>query len=175
MILAMRPRKKDFDRYFRALSRVEDVARLRCISLPRTCAEEHREDLTKAILTQRYAGQWKPYSDRYAKWKTEMLGSTGKFWLLFGDLINSIIAVNRGGGGSAWFTGIPKSAMDSGGKSWFGSPGNQKGKSKSIAMYAKANEGIRPLFGPARTDYANTRWPVIARRSLRSIATAWRR
>ncbi len=172
--MAMKP--GHYRSYMEALNRLESVARAQKTRLPRVCAEEHRDDLVKAILTQRYKGPntYPEYSDAYAKWKKGMLGSVGKFWLLFGDLLHSLTAINRGAGGSKWFAGIQEGAMDSGGKQYSRPPG-RRGPEKSIPMYAGVNEQSRPLFEPARTDVANNQWATHLHDAFAALARSWRR
>lgn len=176
MSFGMESKPGHFESYMEALRRLETVAKAQQTRLPRVCAEEHRDDMVKAILTQRYKSSqaYPEYSERYAKWKKGMLGSVGKFWLLFGDLINSLTAINRGAGGSRWFAGIQEGAMDQGGKQ-FSTPPNRRGPSKSIPMYAGVNEQSRPLFGPARTDFANNQWRTRLSDAFTALARSWRR
>lgn len=177
MIVSMSPRKSHYDRYRQALLRLEIMAKAQKSKLPRTCAEEYRDELVKAIVTQKYASQWasNPYSEWYADWKKMRTGSIGKFWVLFGDLIQSITINNRARGARAgWFAGVPAWAKDSGGKSWFSTRENRRGKRKPIAMYAKVNERLRPLFGPSSNEYQQDRWPARAAESFRAITRMWR-
>jgi hypothetical protein len=172
----MIPKKADFDAYRLALRRIESEAKAQKNWLPKACATEYRDELTKAIITQKYISKWKStYHPWYADWKKMMTGSTGKFWILFGDLLRSITTIYRPAGGKAgWFTGVPSGAKDSGGKSWFGTKKNPRGKRKSIVMYASVGEETRPVFGPSADDYAAGNWIRRASNSLNAIARLWR-
>jgi hypothetical protein len=172
----MIPKKADFDGYRKALRRIESEAAAQRTWLPKTCAAEYRDDLSKAIITQKYAGGYPDYHPWYAYWKQMVSGSTGQFWILFGDLLKSITTVHRstGGGRAGWFAGVPSSARDSGGKSWFGTKKNPRGKSKSIGMYAAVNEDLRPVFEPSIDEYAKTHWLRRSRNSLNAIVRLWR-
>jgi len=67
--------------------------------------------------------------------------------------------------------GIPSGIYDKGGKSWFGS--GDKGPPKSIAMYGKKAEKLRPMFKPTQDEYAKNDWEKRGEQALHEIKRGW--
>ncbi len=168
--------QSDVTRFNRALDRIAHKARTQEQILPFNASTDYKHLLIRNILTQKYAGSYAPYSERYAKWKAQTMMMGSHFWMLFGDLRESIATFKVPGG---FFSGIPVGAFDSGGKSMFGTPDELKGKSKRISMYGRAMEyGIgqpaRPLFGPTLNEYFLGGFSLRGLESLNKIRLGWR-
>ena len=173
--------KEEHRRLLGAINRVDNAIRYWGTTdggeLNRRCAIGYSQMVLKNIMSMNRPSP--PYSKRYRSWKYEY-GRMGypAPWRLFGDLIAALTfwrgrtATGSSAGRTGWYGGIPKEAMDFGGKSWFGK-GNA-GKSKSIAMYAAVNEARRPIFWPTLLEYAQTEWPKQADVAMRSIRREWR-
>jgi len=168
--------KRDIDRIEHACERVLAQARIEREDLPYRSAREFRGLLFNNIMTQKYATGYAPYSPRYAEWKTQTMMMGSQFWRLFGDMLNSLTIEMKDDG---WFAGIPGDVMDSGGKSWFGTPESRRGKSKPVSMYASVmelglnNHPARPVFGPTTEEYAVDGWPKQGAESIKRISNAW--
>lgn len=169
--------RSDLFRIVQALHRIDAIVTIQKNQLPYECSIDYKNLVIQNILTQKFATTYRPYSPRYAKWKTQQMLGGSHFWRLYGDLLKSISAFRTSDG---WMGGIPAGAMDSGGKSWFSTRGSLKGAAKSIAMYAKVMEhGLnrhpaRPVFGPTAQEYRQSGYKVRASRSLGKIRFGWR-
>ena len=167
----------DINRITTASRRVNQVARIQSWLHPYECSTDYKNLLKNAILTQKYALSFSPYSPRYAEWKTVKMLRGSHFWRLYGDLLRSIVVEKRGDG---WFAGIPSTAYDSGGKSWFSTRKQRRGGPKPIAMYARVmelglnNHPARAVFGPALREYIDTGWRKRGEQSLKRIGAAWK-
>jgi hypothetical protein len=144
--------------------------------IPRRMAVKAHQEVIAAIVTQKYAGRYVPYgttpgSERYKKWKLIYGSGSGKsaYWQLWGNLLRNITFWKERFGGThhGWMAGIPKGAMDTGGKSWFTTLGSVKGVAKPIAFYARVLEfggrfGVggthhpRPVFTYVLKDFDTT-------------------
>lgn len=98
----------------------------------------------RAIIEQRYANEWKPWSEKYEKWR-EKIGRPGdKMWILSGALLTNITAFPIGN--NSFMVGIPDGVM--------GDPSVRWGRGAyEIAAYAAIQETARPLFKLAARDF----------------------
>lgn len=151
-------------------------------AMNRRCAMQYATQVVTAITSQKFAGNYRHYVQRYEDWKA-LMGYAGEgFGKLKGDLIRSLTHYQEAGG---WFGGIAKGAKDSGGKSWFSIPGGRiRGESKPISMYAYVMEyggdygegGTHParaVFTPVMDEFAATTWIEEANVALASIERQW--
>lgn len=140
----------------------------------------------EGIKANKYVYAWDPralrYNFKYREWKMTHFGHL-KFWRLRGELLRSITHFKMGDG---YMAGIQPGAMDSGGVSWLGAPG-EKGSPKPIAMYARileyggdfraAGGGFhppRPVFRPSLVQFRLRNAKDIGRKYMRTyIAGAW--
>ena len=168
-LIGVRFDNADLRRWVNALRMVEVKATVEVENnMQRLCAVELSQDVYNAIKGGKYSYQ--AYSPRYAKWKSE--NHPGKpFWGLAFDLANNLQAFRVTGG---WGAGVPAGILDSGGKSWFGSAGYEKGGRREIAMYGAVNETRRPLFKLETQRYASGDWKNRGRVALREIGKRWR-
>lgn len=168
---------KDLTRAFLALDRLDSIVTTQQSELPYRCAVDFKNLVINNILTQKYSAQYAPYSGRYAHWKTVTMLRGSHFWSLYGDLLKNITAFRFDNG---WMGGVPAGAMDSGGKSWFGTRQNRVGSRKSIAMYGRTmeyglnNHPARPVFQPSTAEFISGGYSVRALESLRKIVVGWR-
>ena len=173
----------DLRRALSACDKLEAAALQQMDTLPRRQAKAYQMLVTANIVTQKFAAMYPRYTERYAHWKTVIMLRGSHFWNLFGDLLRALstFAVTvRKKTARAWMGGIHQSAMDSGGKSWFGTPKARRGEPKSIAMYGRTMEfGLaghpkRPVFTPTAEEYAASGWIASGRAALIVIGRAWR-
>lgn len=174
------------EHYYRALDNLVNRVKFHLIenggAMNRRCAARYATDVVTAITSQKFAGSFRGYNQRYEAWKTLMgLGDEG-FGKLKGDLLRNITHYADDGG---WRGGITKGAMDSGGKSWFTRPGGvPRGRSKPISMYAYVMEyggdygpggkhPARAVFTPVMNEFAGTTWLEEANKVLESIERQW--
>jgi hypothetical protein len=128
--------------------------------LPRMLSIKYVEEVRKYLLDARRGRfGYTPYNAEYSEWKKKF-GRYSGFWSLFGDLVENVKSSRAEGG---YFGGVVSTAMDRGGKSWYGK--GDKGESKSIAMYGTVMEegspnirgsGVhpaRPLFVPVFKEF----------------------
>jgi len=164
----------DLNRWMRAVDKVQNKAKLWIENeMQRRCATDYFQLVQKNIMTQKYSAGYKPYNERYAKWKyPKGTGAGIDFWILGGDLVRNLQIFKHGGG---WVGGIPPGIKDSGGKSWLGPRFGGKGKSKKIAMYGAKAEALRPVFKPTMEEYADDKngWQKRGREALNYIKGAW--
>ncbi len=158
--------------------------------LPRQLSIKYVEE-TRSYLLDARKGKfgYTPYNPEYAEWKKKY-GKLSGFWNLMGDLFENVKSSRSGDG---YFGGVVSTAMDRGGKSWFGK--GDRGPSKSIAMYGTVMEegmpvsikgsGVhpaRPLFVPVFKEFtysksrasAGLAWSICDS-ALMKIGDAWKK
>jgi hypothetical protein len=162
--------QKDVENMMKALTRLELKAKRLESQHPFSCANDYQVLVKKNLLTQKFALTYPPYSERYARWKSETMRMGSHFWMLFGDLFRAITVFKIGK--KDWMAGVPSRIFDKGGKSMFGMAGT--GKPKRIAMYGSVVEKKRPLFSPTADEYKKTGWPKQGERDLRELGRQWR-
>jgi hypothetical protein len=180
----------DYRAWIAATHKLEKRATFEWNDLPRKCAVDYYQEVTRWIYGQRNMGGYEEYDERYEKWKENFIGGRrNKFWELGGDLLRNLTAfrvTDDRQGYIAWMGGISSNVVDTGGKSWFGSPDDPKGPPKSIAMYgyvmeyggtwAEAGEHpARPVFHPVAEYYAEGRWIRRIDETMRNLRKQWRK
>jgi len=162
----------DLRRYLKALNKLEQsVKTFGQDEMQRRCAYDYYLLVFQNIMRRNFPRP--AYSKRYRSWKYEY-GWSGypSPWRLRGDLVKSLSAFKANGGG--WIGGVPATAMDSGGKSWFGKgKKGPKGRSKPIAWYGSIEEKRRPIFEPTAFEYAKTGWSKRGQEALNNLKKAW--
>ena len=179
---------QDLKRWVRGVNGVNREVHHQAEDLPRKNSIDYVMLLIRNVQTQKFAGHYDAYNPRYAKWKSQYGTRTG-FHQLAGDLVNSLKSFKttskRAGVSAAYMGGITTGATDSGGKSWFGE--GDKGKSKSINMYARVMEfggnfrsrggGIhppRPVFAPTTLEYSLDGQNRRAKEAMNKVKNRWR-
>lgn len=171
-LLTIKMNQKDLKRIDSALMKIARIAHeQKKFGMTQACADEYRLLVINNLLTQKFATGYRPYSPKYAKWKTQTMMLGSQFWRLYGDLVNNIEVFKVG---DTFMGGIKAGVMDSGGKSWFSTPARRLGKPKEIVMYAKKLEKDRPLFEPTRQEYKNSGYPARGILALRKIGAGWK-
>lgn len=161
--------RTDLNRWLSAVKRVQAFAFNQSKELPLTHATDYYQLVYKNIIEQRYGASYPAYSERYAKWKSQV-ASTMDFWRLYDALLKNLRAFKVEGeaGETAYMGGIMDTAFS---------------KGKSIAMYGRVVEsgefgaGIkkpRPLFWPTALEYSYKPWKERGYKSLDKIKDAWR-
>lgn len=178
-MISARLRLSDYHRIIRAFTRVLKSKDREKHQLPRRCAVDYRNLLSRNIMTQKFASTYPPYNTRYAAWKAQYFASTG-FHVMRGTMVSNL-SVYRGRYKTHWYSGLP-SGLTVPGSSWFGPPG--KGKPKSVNMYAFVNEyggnfngyyhPARPVWRPTLRDYEREGFRQRGKQSLRAIGRNWR-
>ena len=161
----------DYIRIIYALRRVQRVAISESKDLPRRGATDYYQIVHNNITSQKYAGGYPEYAERYAIWKAKTVGSLD-FWRLYGPLLSNLRAFKVEGdlpGETAYMGGIDDSASYEG---------------TSIAMYGMMVESgrfgkgkavkPRPVFLPTALEYGARGWRKRSFRSLNKIRDAWR-
>lgn len=107
---------------------------------------------------------------RYKEWKSQYGIGRGKkdWWILFGDLLKNI---NTWKVDDGFKSGINATVKGSGGASWDGK--GDKGKSKSIAMYARILEHRQPMFHPTLDEFIPI-WQGEWHQALDNMGKAWK-
>jgi len=162
----------DKQRIFSALDRIKSVADVQVKdTMQMKCAVDYYQLVMKNIQSRNRPGL--AYSKRYRNWKYEYSWSGYPApWRLRGDLVKSLGAYRFGDG---YIGGVQPGAMDTGGKSWFGKgKEGPKGPSKSIEMYGRVEEHRRPVFKPAKEEYAKDGWIKRGNELLKRIGAEWR-
>ena len=168
---------REFSMLLAAVDRIEAQARVQQSQHPYECAVEFRQLLIRNIVTQKYASRYARYSQRYAHWKSQVMGFGLDYWKLSGDLLRSLTAFKTTRG---YMAGIPAGVLDSGGKSWDGDSQNPVGDREYVAKYAAKlemgghNQPARPLFKPTTEEYAVAGFPIKGRESLKRMSRVWR-
>ena len=176
----------DYRRYRSALKRILLVSGTRMNRTQQKMAIDYKHLVTENIMTQRFAGGYAPYSERYAKWKRIFAANT-LYHVLKGDAVKAltVLKVRVHKWQSIWFSGIPAGVTDTGGKSWLYSLGSPKGKPKSIAMYMHVSEyggnygrggthPKRPVFGPSMIQYSRQGHQQRGKEYLKDVEGAWK-
>lgn len=147
----------------RALKKVRGRVTFWKSELPRRWSIDYSQQLVSNILSQKFAGFWSPYNERYADWKLQNYPA-GKFWKLSGDLVQLITStsgkkVYEGPLVSKFFAGVPRGPRESTRKSYGG-----KGRVREIYYYAMIMEygkhargqhhPARPLIRPTYRQVA---------------------
>jgi len=161
----------DLRRWYAATHKLEKEANKEWDENPKRNAIGYSNLLITNIMMQKGMGHYPSYHPYYAYWKAQYGLGGGGFWRLMGDLVKSIthfrVTETRKKQWKSYMGGVPSSAVDSGGKSWFGR--GDKGPPKRIAMYGYVMEyggtwakaGVhppRPLFGPTAEEYQKVQW-----------------
>ena len=156
MQIELKWNETDKRRFLSAVGKIGKAVKFQIESpgiLPKTLAIKFTEQMRIAIITQKWVSKWgvrgRRYHPKYEKWKKEQVGHS-LFWKLQGDLL---AALQQWKVTEGWFSGVPITAMDSGGKNFSG-----KGKSKPIAMYGTILEegGQHGGMHPARPVFEHT-------------------
>jgi len=176
----------DYRRYRSALKRILLVSGTRMNRTQQKMAIDYKHLVTENIMTQRFAGGYAPYSERYAKWKRIFAANT-LYHVLKGDAVKAltVLKVRVHKWQSIWFSGIPAGVTDTGGKSWLYPLGSPKGKPKSIAMYMHVSEyggnygrggthPKRPVFGPSMIQYSRQGHQQRGKEYLKDVEGAWK-
>jgi hypothetical protein len=175
----------DLKRIIAAIDAVSNAVVFYSEEAPRKMALAYLVILRKNIIGGKYSGLFPAYHPRYAEWKKKVTGSTGKFWVLFSDLIMALKVFPEPGRG--YWAGVPTGVYDRGGKSWLGEGKSGQGKRKSIAMYGSVmeegygNHPARPLFTLTYRDFsfsgnlagAGPAWTV-GEQVLKIIGSNWK-
>lgn len=167
----------DLKRYLQALKRVVLKVQSQSRELPYRMAVDYTFLVTKNIMTQKFAGSYKPYNTRYANWKAQYFATTG-FLVMRGSMVNALTVFRDRGYKNRWYGGLPPDAGSVPGSSWFGPPG--RGKAKSINMYAYLNEfgGLkspkRAVFVPTKKEYERDGFIKRVKESRSAIGRVWR-
>jgi hypothetical protein len=170
--IGVRFSRKDLGRWVGAVRKVKKEAYHQTVEMSHKCAVDYYQMVQRNIMFQKYT--YHPLEERYAEWKASVGADPGKFWWLFGDLMQALTAftVPPEDGqvyGSSWMGGIPAGIRDSGGKSMFGG----KGEPRLIALYGSVNERRRPLFRPTAMEFAQKKWKRKGRIALGKIKGKW--
>jgi len=176
----MKWNQSDLRRVLRAFSKVERAVGREKRELPYRMAVDYVNLLRRNIMTQKFAGSYRPYNPRYAAWKAQYFATTG-FWVMRGMIVNAL-TVYRDRHPQRWIGGLPPNAGSAPGSSWFGPPG--KGRKTSVNMYAAANEyggtydgstrPERPVFRPTKVEYERGGFPKRGKESLNIIGRSWK-
>ncbi len=176
---------QDLKRWVRGVKGVNREVHRQAEDLPRKNSIDYVMLLIRNIQTSKFSGTYASYNPRYLEWKLQY-GKRQGFHQLTGDLVNALksfrIASKRSGVTAAYMGGITQGITDSGGKSWFGK--GDKGKSKSISMYARVSEfggnfgkgGVhpkRPVFEPTAEEYSNNGMNFRVKESFNKIRNRW--
>jgi len=161
--------QKDFRRYINALSRMEETVEREVYDRQQMrSAVDYQHRLSAAILSQKYAASYSPYSRTYAMWKKRRTSVFPGYWLLSGSLLRSIRAMKLDN--ESWYAGVQ--------------PGATGERGRPIAVYGAAGEyadvrkgqPARPVFRPTAEDYAKDPegWTKRGMETLRKVRNAWR-
>lgn len=171
----------DLRRALAAIKRVSAGVRRENSKLPRRCAVEVRGLLAEAIMSNKYAAGYRPYSSHYRKWKQRQ-GYPMIFWKLSGDLLGALQVFRYEG---EWTAGIPSGVMSSTAGKRFS---NKSVRTVPVAMYANIMEyganfrsvgggkhPSRPLFRPMKVHYGISRdFKKQADKTIIALARKWR-
>jgi len=159
-------------RWLVATHKLENEARILEDRLPYTCAFEYTNLVRQNLVSGKFS--YPTYNERYESWKKDH-GFPMKFWMLKRDLLNAITIIKMPKG---YLGGVDPTAIDSGGKSWFGA--GDYGPKKLIVWYALlVEEGFgtypkpRPLFIPTGIEYSDTGWIRQAEAALKRLEQQW--
>lgn len=170
---------KNLNEILRAFKRVERALHREKSELPKRCAFDYRDLLSRNIMTQKFAGSYPPYNPRYKTWKEQYFSTTG-FLVMRGTMVGNL-SVYRGRFRTHWYSGLPK-GLKVPGSSWFGPPG--KGKMVNVSMYAHVNEfggnwgygyhPPRPVWIPTKEEYKKSKFQDRGKESLEILKRSWR-
>ena len=167
----------DLRRVIRAFNRVVRAVQRESRELPYRMAVDYVNLLTKNIMTQKFAGSYKPYNTRYANWKAQYFATTG-FLVMRGSMVNALTVFRDRGYKNRWYGGLPPDAGSVAGSSWFSPPG--AGKAKSINMYAYLNEfggtksPKRAVYVPTKKEYEKDGFRKRVKESRNLIGRSWK-
>ena len=174
--------KHHLNRIQSAFKRVKETVKSERKKMPRLCALDFRDLLSRNIMTQKFAGSYAPYNPRYKLWKEQNsgYGAGGGFWILSGKIVSSLTVYNDKGD-TRWFSGLPKK-MPVDRPSWL--KAGKTGKTVDINLVAHVNEfggqygsyyhPPRPVFIPTKNEYAKSGFLKRGKDSLKIIGRSWR-
>lgn len=174
--LSIRFDKNDVRRYTRALKRILRAVDREKKELPYRCAVDYVNLLRQNILTQKFAGSYRPYNEKYADWKAQYFEAQG-YLVMRGLMVNALTIFRDRGYKTRWYGGLPPNLPLAPGSSWLYPPGH--GKPKSINMYAWLNEfggtkaKARPVFVPTKQEYEREGIPRRIEESQNIIGRSW--
>lgn len=170
--------QKDFKRIQRGFKRVHRAIIREKTELPKRCAFDYRDLLTRNIMTQKFAGSYPPYNPRYKAWKEQYFATTG-FLVMRGIMVGNL-TVYPGRSKTYWYSGLPP-GLKAPGSSWFSAPG--KGKPVNVNMYAIVNEfggkfgkayhPPRPVWVPTKNQYEQSGFQERGKQSLEVVKRSW--
>jgi len=160
--------QKDLHRYLSALARIElTVEREVEDRQQMRSAIDYEHRLTSAIMSQKYAGTYSPYSRSYAMWKRRRTSVFPGYWMLSGALLRSLRVLKIG---DAWFSGVQPGALGE--------------RGRPIALYGSAGEfadvrrkqPARPVFRPTLEEYRKDPegWEKRGIETLVKVEQSWR-
>jgi len=155
----------DFRKWMRDATYIRALVVLEKDRLPRNCALEYKDEVSKVIASQAFHKPLAPLSVKYRDWKAAH-GFPTSIGILKRDLLQSLIVLKESVRAyGAYYGGVDPSASDQGGKNWY-----LQGASKKIITYAIwLEEGrgptktggaqpARPIFKDTREFYAKGPW-----------------
>lgn len=163
------------NKLFRALRRTTNTAAREGQWIAYNWAITYRNLVLQNLVSQKYAGFYKPYTRKYAQWKLKRAGHL-KFWQLSGALMSNISTFrmrgyDTGKASTTWAAGVHPSAVNAEGK--------------KIAMYgyvmehgyrgAGQNHPARPLFSLSAIDFwEGTQKASAINAAISKVAASWR-